>query len=192
MSADPYVYPGTDVLQNLPAIRDADTLHRFEAHVARLRELELRQRPASLPFDLAALQGVHWHLFQDVYEWAGKLRTVKISKAGVPFAAPGHIEGEADRLFGELRHDNYLQRLPREAFVDRLAYFLGEVNALHPFREGNGRSQRELFRQLALCAGWNLDFDAMDADENIAASIEATLRSHHRLRSMIDALVTSL
>jgi cell filamentation protein len=174
---DPYVFPGTDVLKNLRGLGDPDALRRFEAHVVRLRELELRQRSAAPPFDLPRLQRIHGSLFQDVYEWAGELRTVTISKAGVPFAAPAHIVQEADRLFGELRRADHLLGLPRETFVDRLAYFLGEVNALHPFREGNGRAQRELFRQVALYAGWTLDFDAMDPDENIEASIEATLRS---------------
>lgn len=192
MSTDPYVYPGTDVLKNRPGIRDVDRFRRFEAHAVRLRELELRRQPAAPPFDLPALQRIHLQLFQDVYAWAGQLRTVKISKAGVPFALPIHIDREAARLFSELRAAQYLQGLPRGGFVDRLAYFLGEVNALHPFREGNGRSQRELFRQIALCAGWDLDFDAMDPEENIASSIEATIRSHHRLRSMINELVSRL
>ncbi len=190
MTTDPYVYPGTDVLQNLRGLRDAAALRRFEAHVVRLRELELRQRSAAVPFDLSLLQGIHRHLFQDVYEWAGKLRTVTISKAGVPFAVPVHVVPEADRVFGELRRADNLQGLPRDLFVGRLAYFLGEINALHPFREGNGRVQRELFRQVALHAGWTLDFDAMDPDENVEASIEATLRSHHRLGAMLDDLIS--
>lgn len=190
MTADPYVYPGTDVLQNLWGLRDPEALRHFEAHSVRLRELELRRQPATPPFDLALLQRIHRHLFQDVYGWAGQLRVVTISKSGVPFAAPVHLVAEAERVFSELRQADDLRGLPRDRFVDRLAYYLGEVNALHPFREGNGRSQRELFRQVALHAGWVLDFDAMDPAENVEASIEATLRSHERLGAMLDALVS--
>ncbi|MEX1163737.1 MAG: Fic family protein [Nitriliruptor sp.] len=76
--------------------------------------------------------------------------------------------------------------------VDRLGFFLGEVNALHPFREGNGRAQREFFLQVALHAGWRLDFASMDAVENVEASIEATLDSHVRLASMLDPLISPL
>ncbi len=141
MTDDPYVYPGTLVLRNLRGLRDPEALRRFEAHSVRLRELELRRRPAAPPFDLGRLQDIHGHLFQDVYEWAGQLRVVTISKAGVPSAAPVHIVTEAERVFRELRDADDLRGLPRDRFVDRLAYFLGEVNALHPFREGNGRTQ---------------------------------------------------
>lgn len=190
MTGDRYVYPGTDVLKNLRGLRDPDTLRRYEAQVVRLRELELRQQPVAPPFNRRQLQRVHKHLFQDVYEWAGELRTVKISKAGIPFAAPMYITQEADRVFRQLSSADHFRGLPRDEFVEQLAYFLGEINAIHPFREGNGRTQRELCRQISLHAGWALDFDAMDPVENIDASIEATLRSPRRLEVMLDKLIT--
>lgn len=149
MSDDPYLYPGTEVLRNRLGIRDADELERVEAELVLVRTVELRSHVEEPPFDLARMKAIHLHLFGDVYAWAGELRTVRLAKQRIPFAHPQFIEQHADVVFGELATEGYLVGIGRQGdFVERLAHHLAEVNALHPFREGNGRTQRQLFRDL--------------------------------------------
>lgn len=135
---DLYSYPGTRVLKNLLDIRDQDTLEAFEVEISTLRAEEPLPDGA---FDAAHYCGVHHHLFQDVYDWAGQYRTVRTSKGGNAFCYPEHISEQMDALFLGLRGGDVFVDLSLGAFLQEIARFLGELNAIHPFREGNGRSQ---------------------------------------------------
>ena len=163
---DPYLYPGTNVLKNIPGIRDAAKLRQFEYEQTASRVVELRLHPLPDRFYLAKLRAVHKYLFQDIYEWAGQLRTVNIAKGGTLFALPLFIEGEGRRMSAELRAENNLQNLPKNQFVQRLAYHYSEWNAAHVFRDGNGRSIREFLGQLALGAGYVINQGRIDNDQN--------------------------
>jgi cell filamentation protein len=105
----------------------------------------------------------------DIYDWAGQLRTVAIAK-GTWFCLPQYIESAAVEVFQALHGESLLCGLPQDVFTERLTYYLGEVNAIHPFREGNGRAQRAFVEQLAGDAGFILDWQHLDADRNIVAS----------------------
>ncbi|MET0237522.1 MAG: Fic family protein [Kibdelosporangium sp.] len=109
-------------------------------------------------------------MFQDIYSWAGRFRTVDIGKGGVFFANCNFLEDEVSSVLGQLESDSWLTGLRRENFVLKLAYYYGELNARHPFREGNGRTQRAFLRQLAASAGWRLDWSELSAADNIEAS----------------------
>ncbi len=121
---DPYVYPGTRVLRNLRDIRDPDLLSEFEAEATarRLRQLEHKRMPGE--FDMQHLQGIHHYIFQDVYLWAGKLRTVNISKAGDPFAFSTHIVSCLEKAFENLKREQYLSGADLTRFANRRAYYL--------------------------------------------------------------------
>src|SRR5580692_3694198 len=138
---DPYLDPASGVLRNRLDIADEATLEQTEAAFVATRSYELSQTPLKGGFDLAHLQAIHRYLFGDVYEWAGKLRTTDISKGGNRFAHHAHIEGAAAAIFTQLAKEKHLTGLGPAAFSDRAAYYLGELNALHSFREGNGRTQ---------------------------------------------------
>ena len=159
--ADPYLLPGTDVLRNRCGITDAAVLADFELTASLVRVTELELRPVDGDFDLRHLCAIHRRIFGDVYDWAGVIRTVDIAK-GMYFCRCDAIEGESRRVFGAIADDNYLVGLRRESFIIRLAELWGEVNALHPFREGNTRTQRVFFQQLALVAGWPIDWARID------------------------------
>ena len=159
---DPYLYPGTDVLRNKPGIVVAEVLAAFEYEQSAKRIEELRGKPISGRFDLKHLQDIHRAIFQDVYEWAGELRTVGLMKGGSRFAEPAYIESEAKKLSDALANEGGLRGLEKPPFVQRLAHYYGEFNALHPFREGSGRSCRELMGQLAREAGYELDQTRID------------------------------
>lgn len=191
MPADPYVYPGTDVLRNQLGLRDTDALARAEANFTNARLVQLVEAPIPGDFDLAHLQAFHRHLFQDLYEWAGQLRTIPIAKADL-FCLPQHIETYASDVFGELAADNQLVRLPRKQFVERAAHHLANVNALHPFREGNGRAQRAFFSQLANEAGWELAWDRLSRERNNEASVKAMRGDERDLRAAVSDITDPL
>ncbi len=137
---DPYVYPGTTVLRNLRDIRDAGQFGKFEAVATVRRIVELEHEPIQGGFDARHLRAIHRHIFQDVFDWAGDFRTVNISKSGDPFAFHQHIGSSLDRICGELKRERHLAGSDIEGFVSRGAYYLGEINAIHPFREMGGHS----------------------------------------------------
>jgi len=175
--ADPYVYPGTRTLRNIPGIRDDGALRDYEYERTELRISQLRDNPIPGKFDLAHLKAVHAHVFQDVYEWAGETRTVSISKNGERFAQPAFIESAGRQLGAAIAKEDNLQGLEKPQFVERLALHFSDWNALHPFREGNGRTTRELIGQIAREAGYELDQTRIDNNKD--QWNEAARRSFH-------------
>jgi cell filamentation protein len=135
---DPYCYKGTHVLKNRARLRDAKTLEAFELEMSTLRADEPLPEGRFTP---AHYKRVHHHLFQDVYPWAGKYRTVRTSKGGNMFCYPEHITSSMDQLFEKLALAAFKPGASAADFLDGATGFLADVNAIHPFREGNGRSQ---------------------------------------------------
>ena len=120
-AADDYTYPDSPVLRNKAGLREADALERFERTRVAIRALE----PGPLrTFDYAHFCAIHRHLFQDVYEWAGKERTVGISKGDTPFANPLYLHRNAEKLFAELRQERLLVGLGQAKFAERAAYYM--------------------------------------------------------------------
>jgi cell filamentation protein len=112
-------------------------------------------------------------LFQDVYAWAGRIRSVRIAKSGSMFAYPEHIHREMRRLFRYLANEQYFRKLDAGSFATKSAHFLAELNAIHPFREGNGRTQLTFLTLLAERAGHPLDLGRLRP----SAVLSATIRS---------------
>lgn len=154
---DPYLQAGTDVLRNVVGLRNPQTLATYEYEVSALRMAEFQHHPIEGRFDLRHLCAIHRHIFQDVYAWAGEIRTVSISKGGSFFATSSRLQSSGIALHNALVRENFLRGLHRERFVERLTEHLSDWNALHPFREGNGRATRTFIRQLAWQAGYDLD-----------------------------------
>lgn len=173
--SDTYVYPGTEVLQNKADAHTQSELDAFEADMTALRMLELFENPIQGMFDCTHLCAIHRHLFQDVYEWAGELRTVDISRGGGRFANVGQIQSYLDRRLQSLKAENLLRDLKPDVFLERMAYYMGEINAVHPFREGNGRVQRLFCAQLAEQAGYFIDFEPLEQ----ARTYEVMIASFH-------------
>ncbi|MGI6556833.1 MAG: Fic/DOC family protein [Pseudoramibacter sp.] len=184
-----YCYPGTDVLVNKLDIHDADLLQNAERDLTARRLIQLQDHLIQGRFDYQHLKKIHAYIFQDIYDWAGKERTVDIAKSNV-FCNVMFLPEQAKEIFAELRKENYLKDLTREGFIDRLVYFFGEVNALHPFREGNGRTQREFFRELALSAGYKIDYSMISQDEMIQASIDSFVRDYTKLKALMNKAVS--
>ena len=181
MSSDPYVYPGTTVLKNIPGIRNQEILDRFEADRVAQRSLELIECPLSGLFDIEHLRGIHRYLFQDVYEWAGDFRTVDIAKGNSYFAHVPYIESTLKDLFEKLSKGQHLRSLNQERFAGHVADILGSLNAVHAFREGNGRTQREFVRELAHKNGDWIDWSKVPREELYQASDASFMRGDSTL-----------
>jgi cell filamentation protein len=183
---DPYTDPHSGVLRNLLGLREASALAAAEADITAARLTRLAVRPVSGAYDLAHLQAFHREVFGSIYPWAGQIRSVEIAKGTTQFCHVRMIPGFAADVFGRLaRRQHHLRGLDRETFLTALADLYGDVNALHPFREGNGRSQRAFLAQLAADAGHPLDWTGMDPERNSLASVASFNGNNGPLRAML-------
>ncbi len=183
-----YCYPGTDVLVNKLGIQDYEKLQVIERKLTMLRILDLIDKPIKGNFDLKHLCSIHYYIFQDVYDWAGKVRTVDIAK-GNRFCNVMYVETQAKEIFESLRKELFLEGLNQQKLARRLAYYFSEINALHPFREGNGRSQREFIRSLALKNGYVLNFSNISAEEMLKASQESFLCKYQAMEEIFEQCI---
>jgi cell filamentation protein len=188
MPDDPYADPATGVLRNKLGLTAALELEDAEREITHAALVFLKEAPVQPAYDLGHLCAIHRRIFGDVYDWAGRLRTVAIAK-GSWFCLPQYIESSAVETFQALHGKNLLRGLTRNVFTERLTYYLGEVNAIHPFREGNGRAQRAFFEQLASDAGFILDWQGLDADRNVAASAAIMGGDPTLMRKVLDELI---
>lgn len=169
MSDKIYCYPDTDVLKNKPGIKDHDQLLKAEIKATLLRMTELQCRPIKGSFDFAHLKQIHAYIFQDLYSWAGQVRTVNIGKGNL-FCLTQNIDSFADSIFASFAKDCAAAKADPDAFVHALAEHYGDLNALHPFREGNGRTQREFTRELCLACGYDFDLSGTNHSQMLYAS----------------------
>ena len=186
---DVYCIPGTAVLKNKAGITDQEQLDEFEGDFTAIRLLELTQNPVEGSFDLAHLCKIHEYLFQDVYEWAGEVRTVDIIRGGSRFCNVRHIQSYSNTVFSALAAEKYLVNLEPKVFANRLAHYLSEINAIHPFREGNGRVQRLFISQLAKQTGYSLDYSALDQAELYPVMQESFLGNVKPLADLIFKII---
>lgn len=168
-----YCYPNSNTLINKLDIKDDKLLQKYEAKITAAKLLALRQKGIIGNFDVEHLNAIHTYLFEDIYSFAGKYRNENIAKGVFRFAEWEYIEPELQRLFKELKNENYLADLSKEELAERLAYYLSELNVLHPYREGNGRTTREFIRELALKNGYNLNLSKVTPQDFLKASIKS-------------------
>ena len=150
---DPYTYPNSSVLINIPGYRSQEELNAFERRITLAKMLS---EPPPGNFDYEHLKSIHKHLFEDIYEWAGQERNVPIIKGDSQFATPAFIHQQAILLFKELHEERFFQYLPENEFARKAAHFVLELNVIHPFRDGNGRALRLFLLLLAENAGYTL------------------------------------
>ena len=171
VTEDPLCYPGTSVLRNMAGLTDQDELDQFEQLMFLTRSEEPLPEGA---LDYTHYRAIHHHFFQDVYEWAGQPRQIRTAKGGNWFCYPEYIDAEMKRIFGELANEAHLANsnsLPD--FAKRAAHYIAEINAIHPFREGNGRCQLTLLDILMQVAGLEMIEDNIDEDEFMTAMISS-------------------
>jgi len=161
---DPYCYPGTDILRNLAELRDPQEISLFEADAVASNIIELRRSPIKGPFNSKRLKETHRRIFGNVYPWAGEFRhgigimTKHRSGFAVAYGTSENVPGALDEIFAKLKTEGELKGLDAGRFAARLAFYYGELDAIHAFREGNSRTLRAFTFGLAAAAGHRLDW----------------------------------
>ena len=182
---DLYVYPDTQVLKNKFDERNALMLQKLERRLSMLGALELRLKTFE-KFDFDTLKYIHKGMFGSIYTWAGEIRTVDIAKGNSFFCPAFNIEAYANDIFTNLQRNKYLRGLDFTDFCRQAADLLGDLNALHPFREGNGRTQRIYIEQLCQNNGrFEIDFTEATKEEMISASIQSANVSNELMEALI-------
>lgn len=185
-SVDPYCYPGTTILKNIPGFQDQAALEKFEAAMTAQRSDE------PLPtgrFTVQHYRVIHHHLFQDVYSWAGKFRTVRLAKSGSAFCYPEYVAHEMRALFAQLKAKHYLRDLSPRDFACEAASFLTALYAIHPFREGNDRSQLSFMALLGDNAGHPLDLTMLHPDKFLDAMVTSFRGDEEPLRQSLASMI---
>lgn len=182
--SDPYL-DKNNVLKNKLGISDQNKLEQVERDITSYKISLLKEKPIKGKFDLAHLQAIHKYLFGDIYPFAGKIRDGYLQKGEQDFMMGFRIAPESEKLFNQLKNENFLKNTEPEKIAGRLAYYMGEINAIHPFREGNGRTQRVFISQLAKEAGYELHFKNVTQEQMIEASIQAHKLNYKPLEQII-------
>ena len=171
---DPHFDYEHGILRNVPGLTDQAKLDRFEAAEAAEALVRLHVNPIKGAYESAHLKKIHARIFQNIYPWAGEFRRVNMHRAAsYPFAVVQFMEQNLDHALAQLAGENHLSGLDARAFAGRAAYYLGELNSIHPFREGNGRTQREFIRELAAEVGHRINWGRVTRKQMYDASIES-------------------
>lgn len=184
---DPYCYPGSGVLRNRLGLTDEQGLHDAERTLSEIAANNIDFNVP--PYDLRYLKRVHRTLFADLYDWAGELRSVDISKGGTHFCNVSRIEAESAKLFERLAAANCYEGLARQQLVAAVGELYGDLNMIHPFREGNGRAQRILFEHIVINAGYEISWWPVEEGEWIQANIDAVVCDYQALTEIFERCI---
>ena len=189
-----YFVDGGSALHNKLGITDGDLLRKREDDLVALRISEVLSEPAPHEFNFDYLLALHRRLFGEIYGFAGQIRTVNIMKPDgeAPFAYADFIPREATRIFARLKHDRYLVDLNKGEFVQKISDFAADLNALHPFREGNGRTIRLFLVLLAKHAGYIVDYSQVSHDDVVLADKMAFGGNYSALIKVYDRIITPI
>lgn len=179
-----YCYPDSNILKNKLNIRDNKLLKTAEEEITLIKQMELLKNPIKGNFSKAHLMNIHKFIFEDIYSFAGKIRQEQISKADTMFYPPNLIERELNKVFAKIKEENMLKETDEEKIFDNLSYVMAELNIIHPFREGNGRSIREFIRIMAKRMGYDLNWGNTDKEK----LLEASIMSVNNYKVLIDIL----
>lgn len=182
-------YPNTTVLINKLGIQDQSELNSVERQFVLLKSSQAEQETIFKNIDFNFYKKLHKQLFGDLYEWAGTVRSMNISKKGTVFCNFEDIERIGTLKFQRLAEQNYLKGLTKSRFIDELTEFYHDMNMLHPFREGNGRTLRLFITLLVRNAGYTLNFSDCDSDLLMIATIKAAQGDLSLLKEVFSELV---
>lgn len=184
---DSYCYPGTQILRNRLGIVDEANLNQAERDVSASAANEIEY--CLPPYDLAALQKIHRQLFDELYDWAGEIRTIDISKDTTRFCTASRVAPEANKLFAACAKTDWFAGLDRNALIGAVAELFGDLNMVHPFREGNGRAQRILFEHIIIYAGYEISWWGIGPREWAQANIDAVVCNYGAMQRVFERCI---
>lgn len=182
-------YPDTTVLINKLDIRNQKMLNVAELRIVISMTMKIEKEIKFNNVDFNFYKNLHKQLFDDLYEWAGTVRNINISKKGTVFCNSDDIERIGKLKFDRLKSLNFLKNTPKDQFLDELTELYHDLNMLHPFREGNGRTLRLFITLLVRNAGYNLNFSECDSDMLMIATIKAAQGDLGMLREVFSDIV---
>lgn len=183
-------YPGTTVLINKLGLKNQEALDKVESVAVSLHSAQIEEEQTDAQFTFAFYCNLHKRLFEDLYVWAGEIRTVDLSKQGTSFYPAKDLWKIGNAKFDRLKDMNELRGLDRLRLIDELTDFYNELNLLHPFREGNGRTQRLFFSLLLRRLGYRISFDECDTDKLMMATIYAAQGIMTYLHEFFEAVIS--
>ena len=185
-------YPGTRCIVNYFGIKDRPRLKAIDKLISSFRTAELLASPPDMPIGFDYLKAIHSQLFGDIYPSAGMIRTSS-SKKHREYCQPEYIIPQAEKLFDNLRQSRYLMGIDDvDDFVNELAYYMGEVEALHPFMDGNGRTTRLFFDSMARSAGYIIGWGSSDPDHFLEANVAALDGDYQALIDVLEEIVVPI
>ena len=168
-----YYYEDVDVLINKMDIKDKELLDEYERRIVSLKLFIIEHTKFNDKFDINHLKEIHNFLFSEIYSFAGEFREENLAKDDFRFAACDFIESELTKLLVPILDFEELKKYDIDEISKKIAHYISEINVIHPFREGNGRTYREFVRQFAAKCGWNLNWSKCPYEEIYLASINS-------------------
>lgn len=175
-----YTYKGTDVIRNKLNIKDEKTLHKYDKKMVAFKLSTINFARIPEKFNEERLKFIHNYLFCDIYDFAGKYRLENIIKENFEFSQYEYIEENLKKVIAQINVEQ-LKKLSFDEFCSKISYYLTELNVIHPFREGNGRTIREFIRELMLECGYIIDFSKIEYEDILEASRRAVLDDSYQL-----------
>lgn len=178
-----YTYKGTDVLKNKLDIKDEELLKEYETRIVAFKIATISTLTISMPYTPERLKFIHKYLFEDVFYFAGEYRQENIIKENFRFSEYEYIEDNIKQIFQKINIEE-MKKMTFDEFIKRLSYIMTELNVLHPFREGNGRTIRELIREICFDCGYVIDWYEINHDDILKASKKAIFDETEQIKML--------
>ena len=185
-------YEGTTCLINKFGIRDEKELSQLETLITTAKCEKLEKEPIEGDFGFKHYRSIHRFIFEDLYAWAGEVRTVSMSKKGTVFAEPESIEDLAEKIFTGLQQERCYIGYEEGRYTDAIGDLYCKINILHPFREGNGRTQRGFLAQVIRNSGRDINLATIDTDELMIATIRSANGVRDYLKDLFGRSITGV
>lgn len=190
-----YCYPN-GVLKNKLGIMDEDTLSKLEAELTSINLTSFLIKPVKGNLDFKHYKKIHKEIFEDIFVFAGKTRTVSMSKGTTAFCLWMYIDEQCEKLFklieNELLLNKKYKEIEKKEFINLIAKYMTELNVIHPFREGNGRTLREYFRLLFLKCGYELHYAKCTKEEILEADIASFQGNENLLLDLLNKITNKI
>jgi cell filamentation protein len=178
-----YTYKGTDILKNKLDIKDEKLLKEYETRIVAFKIATISTLTLPMTYNPDRLKFIHKYLFEDIFYFAGEYRQENITKGNFRFSEYEYIEDNIKQIFEKINIEE-MKKMPFSDFIKILSYIMTELNVLHPFREGNGRTIRELIREICFDCGYVIDWYEINHDDILKASIKAVFDETEQIKML--------